>query len=63
VDTVLTGLVEGWSPAWSPDGVELAFVGGPFSGPQVWLARRDGSAARPIEATIPGILRTVRWSR
>jgi len=63
VDTALTGFEQGWSPAWSPDGAELAFVGGLFSGPQLWLVNRDGSEARPIEVTIPGTLRIVRWAQ
>lgn len=39
---------EDWHPAWSPDGERIAFVRGAFPNGEVWVARPDGSEARPI---------------
>ena len=43
--------VEDISPAWSPDGAWIALTrktAGEAMGPQVWVMRPDGTAARPL---------------
>jgi TolB protein len=40
------GADEGWGPAWSPDGKEVAFVRERRGGGQLWLMRADGGGAR-----------------
>lgn len=48
-------------PRWSPDGTAIAYLRGDGGPAQLWLARRDGSAARPVTASPIDIL-DFRWS-
>jgi len=52
----LTEMFEGSDPTWSPEGSWLAFTRfDEGSGPQIWLAKRDGSDARPL-TTMQGFI-------
>ena len=50
-----------FDPAWSPDGARIAFNTGLDNAARVWVARADGSGARPI--TRPGLFASApAWS-
>ncbi|QGP78090.1 Atxe2 family lasso peptide isopeptidase [Sphingobium sp. CAP-1] len=48
-------------PRWSPDGTAIAYLRGDGGPAQLWLAKRDGSGARPVAASPIDIL-DFRWS-
>ncbi len=39
-------LVRGWSPAWSPDGRQLAFLRGGTSSTDIYVVNADGTGPR-----------------
>jgi WD40 repeat protein len=48
--------VNGRYPAWSPDGSTIAFMGGTFDGPELWLIDADGSDLRMIVGCDPKLV-------
>jgi Tol biopolymer transport system component len=40
-----------WSPAWSPDGGRIGFIGNQGGTAKVWVVSADGGNARPLEKT------------
>lgn len=40
-----------WSPAWSPDGQQIAFVSNQAGSEKVWVVSSDGGAARVLDRT------------
>jgi dipeptidyl aminopeptidase/acylaminoacyl peptidase len=51
------------SPAWSPDGKQLAFVSTRDGSPQIYLMPAGGGAARKISAVETGVSGPLVWSR
>lgn len=45
-------LVNGWSPAWSPDGRQLAFIS-EAGGGSLYITGRDGSSAVAVKGLVP----------
>jgi dipeptidyl aminopeptidase/acylaminoacyl peptidase len=48
--------VNGRYPTWSPDGSSIAFVGGTFDAPELWLINADGSDPRMIVGCDPSLV-------
>jgi Tol biopolymer transport system component len=44
---------DSWSPAFSPDGKRLAFVSSRSGSPEVYVARADGTGAKPFHTVDP----------
>ncbi|WP_433975476.1 LpqB family beta-propeller domain-containing protein [Tunturiibacter lichenicola] len=40
-----------WSPGWSPDGNEIAFISNQGGTPKVWIVNAEGGTARRLDAT------------
>jgi Tol biopolymer transport system component len=53
--------VNGRYPAWSPDGTMIAFIGGTFDHPELWLIGADGSNPHAIVGCDSGIVCPI-WS-
>jgi dipeptidyl aminopeptidase/acylaminoacyl peptidase len=51
------------SPAWSPDGRQLAFVSTRDGSAQIYLMPADGGAARKVSAVETGVSGPLVWSR
>jgi eukaryotic-like serine/threonine-protein kinase len=45
------GASQTWSPAWSPDGQEIAFVSNQAGNEKVWIVNSNGGAARVLDKT------------
>src|SRR6476469_8266405 len=53
----VTPAVTGGSPAWSPDGMRIAFT---QVHDDIWVVRADGSAPA-VQLSAPGLVFTVNW--